>query len=179
MKEYKKPEMSIKTLVQDTMMINDGGVCEVKFSALPAGKYAVWYVDRFDSRLASHGLVSRPLRMVLPDGKVIQAGSAINAASDFYKAQYGKSGERGRFKWDFAWRDETRYPYMRPRVFDFPAFDKLTFRSEWQMKGIELAAVLIVPDPSTEFLNDMLKILCGLNNDPWSIQESNGNVGKY
>ena len=159
-------------------MINDGAEFIAKFPALPAGKYAIWSVNRFDSRLAPHGLVRRPLRMVM-NGKEIPAGSAINPAVDLYKAQYGKAGERGRYKWDFALRDDSKYPYMRPLINDMKEFSEVKFRSDYHVKGIEVAAVLIVPDPSTELLNEMMKNLCGLNYSPEIIRTGNASVRKY
>lgn len=164
--------------VQDRVMINDGAEFIARFPKLPAGKYTIWTVNRFDSRLAPHGLVRRPLRMVI-GGKEIPAGSAINPATDFYKAQYGKAGERGRYKWDFPLRDDARYPYMRPLVNTMPEFSEVKFRSDYHIKGIEVAAVLIVPEPSTEFQNEMMKNLCGLNYAPEFIRQENSKIKKY
>ena len=169
---------SDETSIQDRFFINDGAEFIARFPKLPAGKYAIWTVDRFDSRLAPHGLVRRPLRMVI-GGKEIPAGSAINPATDFYKAQYGKKGERGRYKWDFPLRDDAKYPYMRPLVNTMPEFSEVKFRSDYHIKGIEVAAVLIVPDPSTEFLNEMMKNLCGLNYAPELIRQENEKIEKY
>ena len=140
----------------------------MSFDALPAGKYAIWNLNRFQSHTAFVGLAKRPLHMVLPGGKAIEAGSAINHVSDLYKAQYGKPGERSRFKWDFPIDPETRYWGAAPWMLDMPEFSELKFKCTIpNYKGIEIAAVLIVPEPSDDLRNDMVKILCGLNCDPW------------
>ena len=155
-------------LVQDCVMLNDNGSCKVKFDTIPAGKYAVWNLNRFQSHIALVGLSKRPLHMILPDGKAVEAGSAINHAADLYKAQYGRPGERSRFRWDFPIDPATNYWVGLPWILDLPACSELTFKCVIpKYKGIELAAVLIVPEPSVDLRNDMVKILCGLNCDPY------------
>ena len=150
------------------MLLKDQGECKVKFNELPAGKYAVWNLNRFESHIAFIGLAPRPLHMVLPNKKSVPAGSAINHAADFYKAQYGRPGERSRFKWDFPIDPATQYWAGLPQMLDLPACSELSFKCVINnYKGIELAAVLIVPEPTADFRNDMVKILCGLNCEPF------------
>ena len=157
-----------KTRVQDCMLLKDQGECKVRFAELPAGKYAVWNLNRFESHIAFIGLAPRPLHMVLPNKKSVSAGSAINHAADFYKAQYGRPGERSRFKWDFPIDPATQYWAGLPQMLDLPACSELSFKCVINnYKGIELAAVLIVPEPTADFRNDMVKILCGLNCEPF------------
>ena len=157
-----------KTRVQDCIMLKDQGECKVKFDSLPAGKYAVWNLNRFESHIAFIGLAPRPLHMILPGKKSLAAGSAINHAADFYKAQYGRAGERSRFKWDFPIDPATQYWAGLPQMLDLPTCSELSFKCVINnYKGIELAAVLIVPEPTVDFRNDMVKILCGLNCEPF------------
>ncbi|MBR7118842.1 MAG: hypothetical protein IKC77_01425 [Lentisphaeria bacterium] len=155
--------------VQDCVLIKDNGRCKVKFDKLAAGKYAVWNLNRFESHTAFTGLVPRPLNLAIPGGKKeIATGSAINHAADFYKAQYGRPGERSRFKWDFPIDPATQYWAGLPQILELPECSELTYKCVKNgYKGIELAAVLIVPDPSIDLRNDMVKILCGLNCEPF------------
>ena len=153
--------------VQDCILLKDNGVCQAEFPALPAGKYAVWNLNRFESHIAFVGLAKRPLTMQLGNGKAVTSGSAINHASDLYKAQYGRPGERSRFKWDFPIDPATGYWAGLPYIMETEGFSKLTFKCvEPNYKGIEIAAVLIVPEPTVDLRNDMVKILCGLNCEP-------------
>ncbi|MBE6387220.1 MAG: LamG domain-containing protein [Lentisphaerae bacterium] len=155
--------------VQDCVMLNDNGVCTVKFPSMPAGKYAIWNLNRFESHIASVGLAKRPLMMQISgSGKPLEAGSAINHASDFYKAQFNRPGQRGRFKWDFPIDPATKYWAALPHIVETKEFSELKFNCRIpNYKGIEIAAILIVPDPSTDLRNDMVKILCGLNCEPF------------
>ena len=154
--------------VQDCILLGDKGECKVKFDKLPAGKYAVWNLNRFESHIAFIGLAPRPLHMVLPNRKNFAVGSAINHAADFYKAQYGRPGERSRFKWDFPIDPKTQYWSGLPQMLELPECSELTFKCVIDgYKGIELAAVLIVPEPTVDLRNDMVKILCGLNCEPF------------
>ena len=158
-----------KSTVQDCVMIKDNGRCKVKFDKIPAGKYAVWNLNRFESHIASIGLVARPLNLSIPGAKrEVAAGSAINHASDFYKAQYGRKGGRSRFKWDFPIDPASNYWWGLPQTLDLPECSEMTFKCvRPDYKGIELAAVLIVPDPSIDLRNDMMKILSGINCEPF------------
>ena len=154
--------------VQDCILLGDKGECKVRFDKLPAGKYAVWNLNRFESHIAFIGLAPRPLHMVLPNRKNFAVGSAINHAADFYKAQYGRPGERSRFKWDFPIDPKTQYWSGLPQMLELPECSELTFKCVIDgYKGIELAAVLIVPEPTVDLRNDMVKILCGLNCEPF------------
>ena len=154
--------------VQDCILLGDKGECKVKFDKLPAGKYAVWNLNRFESHIAFIGLAPRPLHMVLPNRKNFAVGSAINHAADFYKAQYGRPGERSRLKWDFPIDPKTQYWSGLPQMLELPECSELTFKCVIDgYKGIELAAVLIVPEPTVDLRNDMVKILCGLNCEPF------------
>ena len=155
--------------VQDCVMLNDNGECTVKFPSMPAGKYAIWNLNRFESHIAFVGLAKRPLMMQISgSGKPLEAGSAINHASDFYKAQFNRPGQRGRFKWDFPINPATKYWAALPHIVETKEFSELKFNCRIpNYKGIEIAAILIVPDPSIDLRNDMVKILCGLNCEPF------------
>jgi hypothetical protein len=58
------------------------------------------------------------------------------------------------------------------RRFDCPAFDHLDYWL-WQERpeGVEVAAVLVLPAPDEAFYCDLLKVLGGLNCEPWMVEE--------
>ena len=56
-------------------------------------------------------------------------------------------------------------------MFDLPKTDTLEFFVEDDPgSGVEMAAVLVVPDPDLELRLDMRKLLSGLNCDPVRIR---------
>jgi len=56
------------------------------------------------------------------------------------------------------------------RVADLPAADRVSFRSWRNGDAVEIAAVLVVPDPSMDLRCELTRVLCGLNCDPWRMQ---------
>ena len=144
-----------------------GARVKFRFAPLPAGNYLVMTLHRVpaERQLPNTG---RPrvaeFDLLRPDGKRIPAGWGINPALDFYKAKYGSG--MSRFKWDGP--IEGKYPYQQLQTQALPELDSLVFEAK-QSAGTELAAVLILPAPSREFLIELQKTLCGLNYDPWRI----------
>ena len=97
----------------------------------------------------------------------------INGNLDYFKANYAHPGERARWKWDSAMRGDLQASYngWMYRVFDLPKTDTLEFFVEDDPgSGVEMAAVLVVPDPDLELRLDMRKLLSGLNCDPVRIR---------
>ena len=137
----------------------DGSCARFRFDRAPAGKYAVFNLNRF----ISHPEQKAPedLRMIWEGqtGKSIGCGQPRNFGCNFQKANYGRPGERANFKWD--------YP-ASASVIDVPASEAIRFFS-WRNDPVEVAAVLVVPEPTREQRADTMKILCGLNTDPWRI----------
>ena len=148
----------------------DESAAKLRIKPVKKGKYTVWALARFDShfRPASG---PRVLRLKVKNTHVAIAG-AINCGSDFYKAQHGKPGERAQFKWDYPL--QYRYPYEMPMSVELKNTNRLDFSVTGKNNGIsELAAVLIMPEQDKEFINQMLKVLCGYNHEPWKMAESN------
>jgi hypothetical protein len=149
---------------------------------LPAGKYQIWNLNRFQSHItANHGVSGkrRPLQMSVNGGKYA-IGSTGNTCSDFYKAQFAKAGERSRFKWDFPLTRNTTYPYHRPDfIVSGSNVSKITVSCDnLPQGGAELAALLVVPECENSFLSELVKHLCGLNNEKWKISEENAQYFK-
>ena len=168
-------------------LVDDGSQKIIKFNRtdakalfkcrVPAGKYQIWNLNRFESHISPHhgsmGYKKRYLQMTV--GKQQYAiGSTGNTCSDFYKAQFAAPGERSRFKWDFPLSSGTTYPYHRPDLISIKGVSGITVDLAKVPKGgAELAALLIVPDSGKAFVSEMVKHLCGLNNEKWMISEVN------
>ena len=159
--------------VQDCIVFNDINDKASFNTRLPAGKYQVWNLNRFKSHVTANHGGRRPL--YLTAGKESFAcGSTGNTVCDFYKAQFGKPGERSRFKWDFPLTKKTTYPYHRPATIQLEAEGKVDIIMKNAIPGgAEVAALLIYPDLDVEFTNHLMRTLCGLNNEEWKITEIN------
>jgi hypothetical protein len=130
----------------------------------------VWTLGRFNSHLRPNS-GPRSIQIRHKDGWISAAG-AINCGSEFYKAQYNKPGERARFKWDYPL--QFRYPYQRPVSIELKETDTLRFRINGSDIGLaEFAAVIVIPEPDNDFTNQMIKVLCGYNHEPWKIAADN------
>ena len=158
-------------LIQDVVELADSGSSmRLNIAPVPAGNYTVWTLARFNSHLRP---ASGPRSLTLKQkGGWIEVAGAINCGSDFYKAQHGYPGERAQFKWDYPLK--YRYPYQRPDVVKLKKTDRLDFKVVGTNIGVtEVAAVLIMPEQDREFLNQMIKVLCGYNHEPWKMSEAN------
>ena len=149
---------------------------------IPAGKYQIWNLNRFESHISAHhgsmGYKKRYLQMTIGNKKH-GIGSTGNTCCDFYKAQFAAAGERSRFKWDFPLSDGTTYPYHRPDIISTNGDSEIVVDLFKTPKGgAELAALLIVPAGNKAFVSEMVKHLCGLNNEKWLITESNNEYFK-
>ena len=180
--------------VQDCLVATRSGDEMVfNFKEIPAGDYTIWLLSRMNSKDAS----SRTSRdggrqdvgLVLPEGQTIDIDPAvmkcgvkvtgirnpklvpvitgINVGSEFYKAKYGK--DKGRFRWDCRMdNDHNKFPYFSPRWTALQKGSSLTIRSN-HTKEVEIAAMLITPRTDRTFRAELMKILCGLNCEPWKV----------
>ena len=170
----------INTDGQNCIMFSELGSSATFKCDLAAGKYQIWNINRFQSHITlNHGAApngkGRFLQMIV--GKEQYGiGSSGNTCGDFYKAQFAQPGERSRFKWDFPLTRQTTYPYHRPDYITTDGVSELTValhKDRFPKGGAEVAALLIVPECENSFLSEMVKHLCGLNNEKWKIQEEN------
>lgn len=155
---------------------NHGAEIAFRFDPLPAGKYAVLNLNRFmnaDGPAPEMGLHdTQCLRMIWPGLKSTDAGSSHNLGCNFKRTRFGGPGTPANFKWDYAWQSGTSYPYPVIRVAEYPAADGIQFRSWSNEETAEIAAVLVVPNPSRDLRYALTKVLCGLNYDAWRIATS-------
>ena len=166
--------------VQPRVWFSSGkGVATFRYPKLPAGKYEVFALARFASHPANRQC-SVDLVNPNPDApkkeKTFTVARYINGCEDYFKAHYAHAGERARWKWDtinLIGREygQTTYNGWIIRTIDFPETDHVDMKIPWDSKdGVELAAVLILPDPDYECRADLRKILFGLNCDPFLVR---------
>ena len=135
---------------------------------LPAGNYQIWNCNRF----ASHAVLKFGdglLELTAPGVKE-EIAHLRNNGGDLFKAEFGKPGERSRCKWDYPYTRNTSYPFNNPASLALKKSDSLEVSMSRKVDGgIDLAALLIVPDDGKGFATEMVKVLCGLNYDKWNI----------
>ena len=165
-----------KNLVQDCIFFDSTDARAVFRAEIPAGKYQIWNLNRFQSHIsATHSAHRKRFLHMDIGGKNYAIGSTGNTVCNFYKAQFGKPGERSNFKWDFPQSRETTYPYHRPDTVETSSTGEFSILMPRTCKGgAELAAVLLVPGSDPEFTTEMIKVLCGLNYSRWQIANTNG-----
>ena len=154
-----------KERIQDCIMLNKyGDKVRFNFKKIPAGKYLVWNLTRIPTTEKRISV----LAMMLPNKKSFKIMQTIHSGNEFYKAAYGK--KIGRFRWDAALdSDQNKYPYHSPRFTELPECDGLTLQTIQNM-STEIAALVIIPETDFEFRSEMVKVMCGLNCEPWKIQ---------
>ena len=180
--------------VQDCIVVNkDGNSMTFKFKEIPAGDYFIWVLSRMNSQ-APKARTSRDgglqdLAYILPEGQIIDTDPAIlkkgrkvsgirnpklvpitagiNTGSEFYKAKYGK--DKGRFRWDCRLdNDHNKFPYFSPRWTAMQKCSSMTIKANFTNE-IEVAAILLIPRTDRTFRAELMKILCGLNCEPWKV----------
>ncbi len=159
------------------MLADKDQTARFEFEKLPAGKYFVMNLTRYQSKLEPLGGHygagnNRDITLKLPGFKRPVGAGAQESLPDAYwwtTMGTGKPGARGNFKWEYACDAHSYYPYQMPGVWTVPEFSwaELSMPEKFP-GGVEVAAVLIVPDPSRDFLRDLRKVLCGYNCEPWT-----------
>ena len=151
----------------------------LKFERIPAGRYALFALGRFNSD--PQGVVGIDFVGPTANGKKLGKngrGAYVcryrNVLEDYRKAGYGRPGGRSRWKWDMPNNDYGKGGSGNAgadyRIFDLPETDHLDFRLPWKNRegeSVELAAVLLLPEPGKDFFLDARKILFGYNCDPF------------
>ena len=149
------------------------------YAKLPAGRYEVFALARFPSHPDQRGCSVRfanPMPGAAKDDAFYSVARYINGNEDYLKAHYGRKGGRARWKWDtinLVGREfgQSSYSGWIIRTIELPETEKLEFSLSCDnAEGVELAAVLVLPDPDLECRNDLRKLLFGLNCDPWNVR---------
>ena len=159
------------------MLSAKGQTARFAFPKLPAGRYVLMNLTRYQSALEPLGGhygagANRDIELKLPGMKNLIGAGAQESLPDAYwwtTIGTGKPGARGNFKWEYPCDPYSYYPYQLPGYFDLPADAWAEYSTpEAFPGGIELAGVLVVPDPSRDFMRDLRKVLCGFNCAPWT-----------
>ena len=149
---------------------NPGDRAVFAFEPLPAGEYMVMSVVRFASHPSKLLGTYLSLELDAEPRAVKNAASAVNPLANYYKAHYGRKGERANWKWDFTLDPKTFRPYWGPQLFKVTKpLDTVTFAVPERPVpegGAEIAAVFVLPFPEAEFRCLLEKVLCGVNSCP-------------
>ncbi|MCQ2390021.1 MAG: hypothetical protein MJ240_01245 [Kiritimatiellae bacterium] len=150
-----------------------------EFAPLKGGKYAVLNLTRYQSKLDPLGghygaSDNKDIVVNLPGlGKPVGAGAQESLPDAYWWSPIGleKPGERANFKWEYAVDPHSYYPYQMMRVFDLPAGASWAeyMTPETFPGGVEVVAVLVLPEPDRDFKAMLRKVLCGYNCEPWRV----------
>ncbi len=141
-------------------------------AAMSGSKYVVFALARFPAQMDRYGSV---IRMLDPDGsgKSFTIAKSYNGAFDYLKAKSGREGGRARWKWDTV-------VDLRKGTYEHNGWSMKTFELKTDTlklaltgnmpQGVEIAALLLVPDPDAEARLDLRRMLFGLNCQPQSVK---------
>ena len=141
-----------------------GGKAKAK-CVVKAGRYAV--MPLFRAAAGNEGAHFSPRLKIDVGGRSLACGRPVNSACNFYKAMYGEEGGRANWKWDFPIDPKSSYYLEQMLVPELAESDGVTVSYAGSSSGhgeeVEVAAVLLVPDPDFDLHGDLIKTLCGLN----------------
>ena len=160
--------------VQDAVWLaKKGHRARFSYPKLPAGEYVMMNLNRFPAyQLFGYDFNMRRLTCWWPESKDSWniLGGARNDAVNFFKAQYGRRGGRANWKWDFVQEPLSEYPYhlMRYIALGETTQVEVGLQSDEEL-GAEVGAILIIRSPTRAFKRRLMKVLCGLNCEPWRV----------
>ena len=157
--------------VQDRLLFSkaDESVAHFDFAALPAGDYALLTAVRCMSH--PEDLHASPLFAKFKGMPAFGCAQPANDATCFYKAHYGQKGSRANWHWDFPNEPLSEYPYHLMRFFPLKDAQGLDYGlSDTGSGAVEMAGAIVLPAPNRAFKRQLMKVLCGLNCDPWLVR---------
>ena len=145
----------------------DKAVFEV--SGVGEGEWCLWNLTRWASHSKEHK--ARPLMVTTDKTQAISAAGPLNTGLQFYKAHYGREGERAQWKWDHVVSPRSYYPYPLIHRMALGGVSKIEFALREDVSSdVELAAVLVMPFPDQTFKCELKKALGGFNYAPWRMR---------
>ena len=157
--------------VQDRLLFSkaDESVAHFDFAALPAGDYALLTAVRYMSH--PDDLHASPLFAKFKGMPAFGCAQPANDATCFYKAHYGQKGSRANWHWDFPNEPLSEYPYHLMRFFPLKDAQGVDYGlSDTGSGAVEVAGAIVLPAPNRAFKRQLMKVLCGLNCDPWLVR---------
>ena len=157
--------------VQDRLLFSkaDESVAHFDFAALPAGDYALLTAVRYMSH--PEDLHASPLFAKFNGMPAFGCAQPANDATCFYKAHYGQKGSRANWHWDFPNEPLSEYPYHLMRFFPLKDAQGVDYGlSDTGSGAVEVAGAIVLPAPNRAFKRQLMKVLCGLNCDPWLVR---------
>ena len=108
--------------------------------------------------------------MDLPQGGSEEVFRHGNSASEFLKSKFFGENGRGKFFWNF--RNDHYYESVYHNL--GKEFNSLNYSVPISAENyVEVAGTLILPNPSTEYFDEMVKTLSGINHNKWYVDEHN------
>lgn len=161
------------------VLTGDAAVTErvksVETGTLPAGKYAIFALGRFNENPKGvAGIIFEGPRSDAKPKKPQWVCRARNPYEEYLKTRFGAGTGRARWKWDMI-NTQHGHEAIPNCGADFaavqiPATDRLDFRLPWKDRDdekTELAAVMAVPDPDRDTILALRTFLFGYNCDPF------------
>ena len=131
----------------------------------PAGTYSIWNCVRFSNKQKW-----TRVNLKLPQGGNQEVFRHINSASEFLKSKFFGENGRGKFFWTFP---NKHYYDCIPHKLEAD-FSSLTYQVPISREEyVELAGTIILPDPSPQYFDEMVKTLSGINHNKWYVDEHN------
>lgn len=162
------------------MLKKKNDTAKFSFKPVSPGRYAVFMLSRFPSAMKDAGDINSIVFAIDWEGRKAKSraysGQAANQGVNFYKARYGNLSGRANFRWDYILTDKRYHPYFPRYEFkrlEFPVeASKMSFSTYKDYeRGVEIAAMLLVPELDREFTCELTKLLCGMNTDPARITD--------
>ena len=141
----------------------------INFDSLASGDYAVFSLMRFPVSVQFPH--RRTISIKFGDEARYNAGSPINQRFDYLKDIIGPDGGRGIWRWDTALIGKKHYSMWPLKTFKANNTSSIEYFFDGVDGPVELQAVLIIPEPSTEFLCEIAKNLFGRNHRPYTIEQ--------
>lgn len=148
-------------LVQDALVFREAGAKATARFPSAKGRFAVMPLYRTASGSYDHRLMSR-LKIEM-GGKLIGCACPVDDPCNYLKAMYGEKGGRANWKWDFPIYPGSWYQMLVPDLLETDSMTVTRWGPGSRLEEVELAAILMVPDPDFDLQGDLIRTLCGLN----------------
>ena len=162
----KKAKLVTNEIQQAVNFSGKGAKIKVNFAKQhPAGTYSIWNCIRLSNKQEW-----TRVNMRLPQGGEEEIFRHINSASEFLKSKFFGENGRGKFFWTYRYTNYYDCIYHKLGK-PFSSLDYFVPISK--EKYVEIAGTIILPNPTTEYFDEMVKTLSGINHNKWYVDEQN------